>query len=48
MKEDHMNNGQLKPAYDVQIATKNQVITNLGILHVDIYKIDECTILRID
>jgi len=31
MKEDHMRNGQLKPAYNVQIATENQFITNLGI-----------------
>ncbi len=31
MKEDHMKNGQLKPAYNVQIATQNQFITNLGI-----------------
>lgn len=31
MKEDHMKNGQLKPAYNVQIATENQFITNLGI-----------------
>lgn len=26
MKEDHMKNGQLKPGYNVQIATKNQFI----------------------
>jgi transposase len=31
MKEDHMQNGQLKPAYNVQIATNNQVITNYDI-----------------
>lgn len=31
MKEDHMGNGQLKPAYNVQIATENQFITNFGI-----------------
>ena len=31
MKEDHMRNGQLKPAYNVQIATENQFITNIGI-----------------
>ena len=31
MKEDHMKNGQLKPAYNVQIATEEQFITNLGI-----------------
>jgi len=28
MKEDHMLNGQLKPAYNVQISTHQQVITN--------------------
>lgn len=31
MKEDHMGNGQLKPAYNVQISTENQFITNFGI-----------------
>lgn len=31
MKEDHMKNGQLKLAYNVQIATENQFFTNLGI-----------------
>lgn len=31
MKEDAMLNGQLKPGYNVQIATENQFITNLGI-----------------
>ena len=29
MKEDHMKNGQLKPAYNVQISTNNQIITSL-------------------
>lgn len=28
MKEDHMQNGQLKPGYNVQISTNNQIITN--------------------
>ncbi len=28
MKEDHMNNGQLKPGYNVQISSNNQIITN--------------------
>ncbi|HOO84047.1 MAG TPA: IS1182 family transposase [Prolixibacteraceae bacterium] len=28
MKEDHMKNGQLKPGYNVQISTENQIITN--------------------
>jgi len=28
MKDDHMMNGQLKPAYNVQIATENQFITH--------------------
>ncbi|WP_019789354.1 transposase, partial [Streptococcus sobrinus] len=32
MKEDHMRNGQLKPAYNLQIATENQFV-----LHYDIY-----------
>jgi len=32
MKEDHMMNGQLKPAYNVQIGTKNQFFT-----HYDFY-----------
>ena len=31
MKEDHMKNGQLKLAYNVQIATEEQFITNVGI-----------------
>lgn len=31
MKEDHMGNGQLKPAYNIQISTENQFITNFGI-----------------
>jgi transposase len=28
MKEDHMQNGQLKPAYNTQISTENQIIVN--------------------
>lgn len=28
LKEDHMKNGQLKPAYNVQISTSNQFIVN--------------------
>ncbi|GAK48392.1 transposase [Secundilactobacillus oryzae JCM 18671] len=31
VKEDPMQNGQLKPAYNVQIATNNQFITGFGI-----------------
>ncbi len=31
MKEDHMKNGQLKPAYNPQISTENQFITNVTI-----------------
>lgn len=31
MKEDHMKNGQLKPAYNTQISTENQFITNFSI-----------------
>lgn len=26
MKEDHMNNGQLKPGYNIQMATENQFV----------------------
>jgi hypothetical protein len=28
MKEDHMKNGQLKPAYNVQASTNNQFVVN--------------------
>jgi hypothetical protein len=28
MKEDHMKNGQLKPGYNAQISTENQIIVN--------------------
>jgi transposase len=28
MKEDHMQNGQLKPAYNVQISTNEQIVTH--------------------
>jgi transposase len=31
MKEDHMKNGQLKPAYNVQISTNNQFITTYSV-----------------
>ena len=31
MKDDHMKNGQLKPAYNVQMSTENQFITCYGI-----------------
>ena len=31
MKEDHLGTGQLKPAYNVQIATENQFILGYGI-----------------
>jgi transposase len=31
LKEDHMRNGQLKPAYNVQISTSNQFIVNYTI-----------------
>lgn len=30
MKEDHMGNGQLKPAYNIQISTENQLVTNFS------------------
>ena len=28
MKDDHMQNGQLKPAYNIQVSTESQIITN--------------------
>lgn len=31
MKDDHMKNGQLKPAYNFQVSTENQFITNYTI-----------------
>lgn len=31
MKEDHMKNGQLKPAYNTQISTENQFITHYSL-----------------
>jgi transcription elongation factor Elf1 len=31
MKEDHMQNGQLKPAYNAQISTENNFITNFSL-----------------
>jgi transposase len=31
MKEDHMKNGQLKPAYNVQVSSENQFITKFSI-----------------
>lgn len=31
MKEDHMKNGQLKPAYNVQISTEKQFLTNFSL-----------------
>lgn len=31
MKEDHMKNGQLKPAYNVQLSTEHNFITNFSI-----------------
>lgn len=33
MKEDHMRNGQLKPGYNLQIATNEQFIVNYSIHH---------------
>jgi hypothetical protein len=33
MKDDHMQNGQLKPAYNVQISTNNQYIANYSLHH---------------
>ena len=31
MKEDHMKNGQLKPAYNIQISSSNQYIVNYSV-----------------
>lgn len=31
MKEDHMRNGQLKPAYNVQLAIHSEYIMGLGV-----------------
>jgi len=31
MKEDHMKNGQLKPAYNLQVSTENNFVTNFTI-----------------
>ncbi|MFI3314196.1 MAG: transposase [Rikenellaceae bacterium] len=31
MKEDHFSNGQLKPAYNVQMSTEEEIITNYSI-----------------
>jgi len=31
MKDDHMKNGQLKPAYNIQISSENQIITHYSI-----------------
>lgn len=33
MKEDHMNNGQLKPGYNVQISSENQFVLNYTVHH---------------
>ncbi|MGB8194854.1 MAG: IS1182 family transposase [Chitinophagaceae bacterium] len=33
MKEDHMLNGQLKPGYNVQLSTNNQLIVNYSLHH---------------
>jgi hypothetical protein len=33
MKEDHMRNGQLKPGYNLQIATNNQFILSYSLHH---------------
>jgi transposase len=33
MKDDHMKNGQLKPGYNLQISTNNQIITNYSLHH---------------
>ena len=33
MKEDHMRNGQLKPAYNVQIAVNSEYITGIEVFN---------------
>jgi transposase len=33
MKDDHMKNGQLKPAYNVQVGTENQFFTHFDFFH---------------
>jgi len=33
IKEDHMKNGQLKPAYNLQVSSNNQYVTNYSIHH---------------
>lgn len=33
LKEDYMNNGQLKPGYNVQIAVGNEYIVGVGLYH---------------
>ena len=35
MKEDYMKNGQLKPAYNIQISTQNQSIFTLWKIYQD-------------
>ena len=41
MKEDHLNTGQLKPGYNVQIATENQFILGYGVYQ----KADDTSVL---
>ena len=31
MKDDHMRNAQLKPAYNVQIGVKSEYVTTVGV-----------------
>lgn len=33
MKDDHMRNAQLKPAYNVQIGVESEYVTGVGIFH---------------
>ena len=33
MKEDHMKNGQLKPAYNVQLGVEAEYIVGVGVFH---------------
>jgi hypothetical protein len=39
MKDDHMRNGQLKPAYNVQIAVESEYVTGVGIFILYVYRI---------
>ena len=46
MKEDAMNNGQIKPGYNLQIATENQFITNFAFFAIAFNIKKLCTLLK--